>query len=142
MNFWDASALVSVIVEQTSSFSVRTLYQQLAGEGVVVWTLTPIEFVSAVCRLTRQNDITQTQAISLISEFRGIATTFELVSQVELVKQGAERILHLYPLKAADALQLAAALVGVDHKPEGHQFVSLDRTLAEAALKEGFRVLP
>lgn len=42
------------------------------------------------------------------------------------------------PHRAADGLQLAAALTWARGRPPGHAFVSLDARLAEAARREGF----
>ena len=58
------------------------------------------------------------------------------------LREGAERALLLHPLRAADSLQLAAALVWANDRPSGRPFVCLDARLREAALKEGFNVLP
>jgi predicted nucleic acid-binding protein len=54
----------------------------------------------------------------------------------------ARRLLETHPLSAADALQLAAALVMTEERPTGTEFVTFDIRLAEAANKEGFPVLP
>jgi hypothetical protein len=45
-------------------------------------------------------------------------------------------------LRAADALQLAAALVWCQGDPLQHGFVCLDQRLREAARREGFTALP
>jgi len=45
------------------------------------------------------------------------------------------------PLRAAEAMQLAAALVATDSNPNGLELVTLDERLATAAEKEGFAVL-
>ena len=47
----------------------------------------------------------------------------------------------MHPLRAADALQLGAALVATDLEPAGLELVTLDERLATAAEKEGFTVL-
>jgi hypothetical protein len=52
------------------------------------------------------------------------------------------RLLGLHPLRAADSLQLAAALVWVDRRPLGRPFICLDSRLREAARREGFTALP
>lgn len=44
--------------------------------------------------------------------------------------------------RAADALQLAAAIVATEHAPASLPFVSLDERLNDAAAREGFQVLP
>jgi predicted nucleic acid-binding protein len=46
-----------------------------------------------------------------------------------------------HPLRAADALQLGSAIVAADGDPSSLEFVTFDRRLAEAALREGFPVL-
>jgi len=48
----------------------------------------------------------------------------------------------VHSLRAADALQLAAALIWTEETTAGAEFVCLDQNLREAALKEGFTVLP
>lgn len=45
-----------------------------------------------------------------------------------------------YRLRAADALQLAAAIVAADFNAASMPFVTLDVRLAEAADREGFRM--
>ncbi len=59
---------------------------------------------------------------------------------VEVVRRHAERVVEAHPLRAADALQIAAALVAAEEDPGSLPFVTLDRNLAEAAEREGFRV--
>lgn len=68
--------------------------------------------------------------------------TSTLFPHTEAVRQRAKRLLMVHPLRAADALQLAAALVWAAESPQGLELVCLDRRLKEAALKEGFTVLP
>jgi predicted nucleic acid-binding protein len=60
---------------------------------------------------------------------------------VEPVRRQAERLVGIHPLRAADALQLGAALVATDLNPSGLELVTLDERLAAAAEKEGFSVL-
>jgi hypothetical protein len=48
----------------------------------------------------------------------------------------------MHPLRAADALQLAAALIWVEEQPHGESFVSLDPRLRDSAAREGFTLVP
>ena len=57
------------------------------------------------------------------------------------VGQAAQRLLRVHPLRAADALQLAAAVVAADGEPGSMPFVTLDDRLALAAQREGFPVV-
>jgi predicted nucleic acid-binding protein len=63
------------------------------------------------------------------------------VVALEPVRLQAERIVTAQPLRAADALQLGAALVAADLDASAFEFVTLDERLATAAEREGFRVL-
>jgi hypothetical protein len=63
---------------------------------------------------------------------------WEEVQPNHLVRDTAVRFLRVHPLRAADALQLAAAFVAADHRPAWLPFVTFDERLAEAARKEGF----
>jgi hypothetical protein len=65
-----------------------------------------------------------------------------VVSPSSAIRDAAIRLVRVHPLGAADALQLAAALVWAEARPEGREFVVLDRRLGEAAAREGFVVLP
>jgi hypothetical protein len=58
------------------------------------------------------------------------------------VDRRARRLLAVHPLRAADALHLAAALIACDERSDVLPFVTLDDRLAEAARREGFDVVP
>lgn len=60
----------------------------------------------------------------------------------ESVRSLARRLVGVHPLRGADALQLAAALVWSEMSPRDLSMVTLDARLAEAARREGFQVLP
>jgi hypothetical protein len=60
----------------------------------------------------------------------------------EAIRSRSERLLALHPLRASDALQLAALLAAAEERPAELPFVTFDERLAEAARKEGFSVLP
>jgi len=59
---------------------------------------------------------------------------------VEPVTSLATRLLRLHTLRAADALQLGAALHGAEGQPKGRTVHTLDSRLALAAEREGFAV--
>ena len=60
---------------------------------------------------------------------------------MEIVRRYAERVVETHPIRAADALQIGAALVAAEDNPASIAFVSLDRNRAEAAEREGFHVI-
>ena len=56
----------------------------------------------------------------------------------EVPKEFAEWLIERHPLRAADALHLAAAMIWRRRRPRKHTFVCLDGRLADEAGKEGF----
>ena len=65
----------------------------------------------------------------------------DVVGPLERVRQVAIRLLRVHPLRTADALQLAAAVVASEDRPRTLDVVTLDARLALAARREGFAVL-
>ena len=140
MRFWDTSALLSLLAGQSSSTKLRPLIEDDAG--VVVWWGTRVELVSGVCRLRREDLIDEKTLAALLAKIQEITSEADQVEPREQVRQAAVRVLRVHNLRAADALQLAAALVWTEHSPSGTGFVCLDSRLREAAGREGFAVLP
>jgi hypothetical protein len=56
------------------------------------------------------------------------------------IAPNACRLLELHLLRAADALQLAAALEACEHNPLGFTLITADQRLADAARQTGFSV--
>jgi uncharacterized protein len=138
VRFWDSSAVVPLLVSQPSSSRVDAWFQ--ADPSLVVWTLTPIEITSALWRLVREGALPEDAAWAAESMARELWAASRLVADVEGVKATAERLLRLHVLRAADALQLASALVWTEGRPQGSTFHTLDDQLAAAAKREGFEV--
>jgi hypothetical protein len=55
--------------------------------------------------------------------------------------ESATRFLRVHPLRATDALQLAAAFITAERRPSSLEVITLDERLAEAARKEGFALV-
>lgn len=135
MRFWDSSALVTLVLDQPRTERARKLY--LEDKELIVWWGSPIECASAIARLHRDGQLTsaeEAKARALLATLR--ASWFE-VQPGDAVRQQALRLLRLHPLRAADALQLAAALEWAGSPPDGG-FVSFDERLSAAAQREGF----
>jgi predicted nucleic acid-binding protein len=139
VRFWDSSAVVPLIVAQApSSQADRWLSDD---PEVALWTLTPVEITSALRRLVREGQLAERDANATEARVDDLIEASHLVVNVELVKSSARRLLRLHSLRAADAMQLAAALEWAGGRPTGRVFVTLDAQLARAAEREGFRVI-
>jgi len=109
---------------------------------MAIWWVTPTECIAALMRRQREGTaaVGEVQAIQVdLERLLSSALEMEPVQQVRLT---AQRLQANHPLRAADALQLAAALVWAEQQPSGREFVSLDRRLRDAAQREGLTVLP
>ena len=60
------------------------------------------------------------------------------VDPSDAIREAAVRFLRVHPLRAADAVQLAAAFIAAERRPSSLEVVTLDDRLASAARKEGF----
>lgn len=141
MTFWDSSALVCLLSHESRFQEMLKLLMQDRRE-VVVWWATSVECQSSLQR--RQRNIPQPLP-SLQKSLQRLADLLEdadTVPPTEKVRRGAGHLLAAYSLRAADALQLAAALVACGDRPTGVSFVCLDDRLREAAQRRGFTVLP
>lgn len=140
MRFWDSSAIVPLVVHQQTSSDV----ERWLGDDpdVVTWTLTPIEVLSALRRLVREGDLDEGIAVEAEGLTADIMRRTHVVTDVEHVKAVASRLLRVHLLRAADALQLGAAVAWANGSAAGLVVYTFDRRLALAAEREGFRVNP
>ena len=139
MKYWDSSALVSIVVEEPRTRLLRTMRQDDPEQ--TVWCLSEVEIAAALAR--REREGADAGPIETAREdLSKLVRRWRPVTAVEAVRARALRLVRTHPLRAADALQLAAALVASDDKPEGMPFVCLDDRLRDAARREGFPVLP
>lgn len=109
---------------------------------MVVWWGTPVEARSAFARLAREGRLTSGEratAARLLSQLRG---SWDEIQPSEKVRSLAEGLPDDYGIRAADALQLAAALVWCRERPRGRPFVCFDERLVKAAAVAGFTVRP
>jgi uncharacterized protein len=139
VRFWDTSALLPLVIEEATSLACRRLVRDRAN--LVVWTLTRTEMTSAIWRRARDGDLDMAAVPRVLSRIAALAARWTEITDVDLVRDRAERLLAQRALRAADALQLAAALVLTRERPRNRDFVTADGTLARAATSEGFRVI-
>jgi len=139
MRFWDSSAILPLLLNEPGSERVSTLFRSDPSQAV--WCLTEVEAVSALARRSRKEISTEEGEIAR-KTLQKLAESWEEVASLDAVRARAIRLLGTHSLRAADSLQLAAALVFCDERTESLPFVCLDERLANAARKERFPVLP
>jgi len=137
VRYWDASALVPLCVAEAGTATAR----RLARDGIVTWGVSAVEIASAIERRAREGDLTDDQRTAARAALNEMAAAWTEISALGPVRERAMRLVATHTLRAADAMQLGAALVAVSDWPTGHEFVCADARLRGAAGREGFRVL-
>ena len=138
MKFWDSSAVVPLLVPEPESNALKQLYD---GDPVMlVWWGTEVECTSAIALRQRRGKLAASVAGEAFARLSTLRTRWNEVEPGEEVRETAKRLLRVHDLRAADALQLAAAFSAAEARPPTLEFICLDERLTEAAEREGFRV--
>ena len=139
MRFWDASALLPLLVREPGTELSREWLQ--TDPEVVLWTFTRVELASSIERRAREGSLNRTDRANVLRRAERMANDAHEVVDVAAVRTRALSLLARHALRAVDAAQLAAALVVADPDPSSLTMVVLDRRLADAAAREGLGVL-
>jgi predicted nucleic acid-binding protein len=139
MRFWDASAIVPLIMTAATTKTLQGL--AAADPAMLVWWGTEVECGSAIARLEREGALDSPAVIEAFDRLRRLAAGWHEVDPSDAVREAAVRFVRVHPLRAADSLQLAAAFVAAERRPSSLALVTLDERLAAAARKEGFALI-
>ena len=138
MKFWDASAIVPLLVLESPTDRLLDLLEE--NPAMIVWWGASVECTSAIARREREGALTATDATAALERLSSLSTEWHEIQPVDPVRRTAQRLLRVHPLRSADSLQLAAAILAAEREPATLPFVSLDERLNDAAGREGFRI--
>jgi hypothetical protein len=138
--FWDSSALIPIVLPERRSAALTEA--MAADREVTLWWGTPVECLSATHRRHRESPLPAPLLTAALNRLRALVEDADTVAPSDDVRRRAGRLVATHPLRAADALQLAAALIWCEEQPAGEVFVCLDDRLREAARREGFTLVP
>jgi predicted nucleic acid-binding protein len=138
LRFWDSSAIVPLLVDEAKTEAMLALAQD--DPAMLVWWATEIECVSAIARLEREDDLSSDATLAALERLDALVEGWNEVQPVEAARRSARRLLRVHSLRAADALQLAAAVAAAEGDPASLEIVTLDDRLTAAARREGFVV--
>ena len=140
MAFWDASAIVPLCCSQPATAQGRRLRRELTR--MVVWWGTPLEARSAFARLVRDGRLAVEERATAIRLLGQLRVTWDEILPTERVRSLAEDLPDTHSVRAADAVQLAAALVWCRERPKHRPLVCFDDRLRAAATALGFSIKP
>jgi predicted nucleic acid-binding protein len=136
VRFWDASAIVPLLVAEAVTRRLQALVTK--DPAMFVWWGSEIECVSALARLEREGMLGQQAMMRSLERLRQLAASWHEVDPSDAIREAATRFLRVHPLRAGDALQLAAAFMASERRPASLEMVTLDDRLGTAGRKEGF----
>jgi len=136
MRFWDSSAITPLLVVEPDS-SLRE--QQLSADSeMLVWFGTLAEVESSLARRKRLGQLPAEPELRARRHFDELSAHWTEVAPTNEVRARAIRLLRVHSLRAADAFQLAAALIFCREQPQHLPFLTADQRLRTAASLEGF----
>jgi predicted nucleic acid-binding protein len=140
VKFWDSSAILPLLVHELPSDRVKSVL--LLDPEIVIWWATPVECGGALARRRREGSLQESGLRRAQDRLDHLLKSAYEIEPMEDVRARAQRLLSVHRLRAADALQLAAAIAWCRERPTGVGFVCLDDRLRGAALLEGFTTEP
>lgn len=140
MRYWDTSAIVPLCVTEPATAAVRELTD--SDPSFVVWWASRTECVSAFARRRREGVLSPSTERYAGEALDALSAAWSEIQPSAALRRRAERLLGVHALRAADAFQLAAALLWAQGETRGREFVSFDQRLREAAAREGFSIRP
>jgi len=138
LRYWDASALVPLLIAQPASAHSRSAYRE--DPTVTTWWATSLECHSAIARIEREA-AAPALVLESLARLARLESEWIEVAPSNYVRLTASRLLRTHPLRTGDALQLASAIAAADGNPRALPFVTFDERLALAASKEGLPVI-
>ena len=139
MRFWDASAILPLLITEASTRYLQALAAR--DPDMLVWWGSEVECASALARLERDATLQPQAAALSFNRLKQLAAGWHEVEPSDIIRETPTRLLRVHPLRAADALQLAAAFIAAEQRPSSLELITLDDRLASAAQKEGFAVI-
>jgi len=136
--FWDSSALVPLCVREATS---RHAQAQLRKFMPVVWWGSLVELHTAIARLYHLGHLKDVEKQGALSRLDLLSRGWREILPGDHVRDLARRLLDAHELRAADSLQLAAALTWCQQRTAKRDFVCADQRLSKAATIAGFSVL-
>jgi predicted nucleic acid-binding protein len=112
VRYWDASALVALCVTEADTPAVR----RLAAGGIVTWSVSAVEIASAIERRGREGSLSDDDRAAARAALAELAAAWTEIAALGPIRERALRLVATHPLRAADAMQLGAALVAVSDR--------------------------
>ena len=107
MKFWDASAIVPLVVTESTTKALQGI--AATDPAMLVWWATEVECASAIARLERDGAVDAAAAIETFDRLKRLADGWHEIDPSDSVREAAVRFLRVHPLRTTDALTRVTA---------------------------------
>ncbi len=141
----DSSGIIKRYVKEPGSEWIKSICHADSGNQISLATITKVEVASAFCRRCREGTVSERDRDRILSSFLFDCSNQYWIAELNtaMIHQAIQLTKH-HPLRAYDAVQLAAALIInqalLTRELPALIFVSADDKLCSAALAEGLSV--
>lgn len=140
--YTDSSVLVKRHVREAGTDWFAAVADPATGNTILSAQISQVEVMSALQRRVREGTLDAGDAARLGDDFQALcAAEYRLIALTAPVIERACLLLERHPLRAYDAVQLAAALIAHEVLSAagvaGMTFLSADQRLLNAAVAEG-----
>ena len=104
MKFWDASAIVPLLMTEATTRAVQTL--AVKDAAMLVWWGTEAECASAIARLERDGALDEAAVREAFQRLTQLATGWHEVDPSDSIRETAVRFLRVHPLRVRAATVL------------------------------------
>ncbi len=122
MKFWDASAIVPLLVAQESTRRLQALAAK--DSAMPVWWGSAVECISALARLERDGALSSPAMTLALQRLQQLSARWHEIDPSDEIQEMAARFLRVHPLRAADALQWAASCAAAERRPASLEIVT------------------
>lgn len=138
----DSSVLVKRHVREAGADWFAAVADPMTGNTILTAQVSQMEVISALQRRVREGVLDAGDAARLSSDFQALCVAeYRLIALTAAVTARACLLVTRHPLRAYDAVQLAAALIAQEALAAagvtGMTFLSSDQRLFTAAVAEG-----
>jgi uncharacterized protein len=108
VKFWDASAIVPLLVAEEATRQLQAIAAR--DSTMLVWWGSAVECISALARLERDGALEARAMTIALQRLQQLSAGWHEVDPSDEIRETAVRFLRVHPLRAADALQLARGI--------------------------------
>jgi len=97
MKFWDASAIVPLLMNEPTTSAVQALAAK--DPAMLVWWAAEVECASAIARLERDEAINESAVRHAFDRLKQLAHAWHEVDPSDSIREAAVRFLRVHPLR-------------------------------------------